>query len=304
MTKDIYKPDETDNNGRPPLAGAEGSGGGLAVTSLNSGSNGNCYYIGNEQEAVLIDAGISCRETEKRMRRLGLNMDKVKAVFISHEHGDHIRGVEGIAKKHQLPVYITAATLHHGRLPISPQQVRSFKAYEAVGIGGLSVIAFPKLHDAIDPHSFVVTGNGVKIGVFTDIGSPCNHVIDNFKQCHAIFLEANYDEDMLQRGKYPAYLKTRISGDHGHLSNRQALELFLLHRPDHMSHVFLSHLSKDNNSPQLAQTLFMQHAGANTDIIIASRYEETPVYQVDKPGKMTKIPRKTSPTPSVQISLF
>src|ERR1700743_1412773 len=106
----------------------------LYITSLNSGSNGNCYYIGNGQEAVLVDAGISCRETEKRMRRLGLKMDVVKAIFISHEHGDHIRGVEGFASKYQLPIYITPSTMHNARLRVSEQLVKSFKAYEAVSI--------------------------------------------------------------------------------------------------------------------------------------------------------------------------
>src|SRR5271156_2019036 len=107
----------------------------LFTASLNSGSNGNCYYIGNESEAVLVDAGISCRETEKRMRRIGLKMELVKALFISHEHGDHIRGVESMANKYHLPVYITTPTLHHGKLRVSKDQIFDFKAYEPVTIG-------------------------------------------------------------------------------------------------------------------------------------------------------------------------
>jgi len=251
----------------------------LFITSLNSGSNGNCYYIGNATEAVLIDAGISCRETEKRMKRLGLEMSRVKAIFISHEHGDHICGAEAISRKYQLPVYITPATLQSSRLNIGVHLVKNFAAYSPVKIGTLSVLAFPKLHDAIDPHSFVVSDNGLNVGVFTDIGSTCDHVIRNFKQCHAIFLEANYDEDMLANGRYPLHLKKRISGDNGHLSNRQALDLFIQHRPPFMSMVYLSHLSKDNNSPHLALELFAEHA-EDTDVVIASRYRETPICQV------------------------
>jgi phosphoribosyl 1,2-cyclic phosphodiesterase len=102
----------------------------LFIASLNSGSNGNCYYIGNHDEAVLVDAGISCRETEKRMDRLGLNMRKVKAIFVSHEHTDHISGINTLSKKHQLPVYITNATLQNGGLKINEQLVKSFSAYE------------------------------------------------------------------------------------------------------------------------------------------------------------------------------
>ena len=123
----------------------------LFITSLNSGSNGNCYYIGNEQEAILVDAGISCKETEMRMRRLGLSMQKVKAIFISHEHSDHIRGVTVLAKKYRLPVYITPLTYQHGGLFLDDDLVLPFLAFEPVNVGSLSIIAFPKLHDAAHP---------------------------------------------------------------------------------------------------------------------------------------------------------
>lgn len=251
----------------------------LFIASLNSGSNGNCYYVGNSHEAILVDAGISCRETERRMQRLGLSMQTVKAIFVSHEHSDHISGIPVLAKKYQLPVYITDSTLYHGGLTIHKELVFGFKAYEPVRVGNLAVQAFPKKHDAAEPHSFIVNGNNVNIGIFTDIGSPCDHVIMHFKQCHAAFLEANYDEEMLEKGSYPRHLKNRIRGGHGHLSNKQALEVFTKYKPAHMSHLFLSHLSKDNNSPQLVQQLFNAHAG-QTQIIVASRFEETAVYQV------------------------
>jgi phosphoribosyl 1,2-cyclic phosphodiesterase len=251
----------------------------LFISSLNSGSNGNCYYVGNRHEAVLIDAGISCREIERRMLRSGLNIRHVKAVFISHEHSDHIRGVETISKKYRLPVHITGPTLSNSRLQLDKSLVRSFKAYEPVVVGGLTVTAFPKLHDAAEPHSFTISGEGIRIGVFTDIGSGCEHVTRNFSECHAVFLESNYDEKMLEEGAYPYYLKKRISSDSGHLSNTQALELFTTYRPPFMSHLLLSHLSKDNNSPRLVHDLFTKHA-SNTQIVVASRDKESEVYQI------------------------
>jgi len=251
----------------------------LYFTSLNSGSNGNCYYVGNHREAVLVDVGLSCRETEKRMQRLGLSMQKVKAIFISHEHSDHIRGLPVIAKKYKLPVYITTATMQYGRLFLEDELAIPFIGYQPVQIGDISVTAFPKFHDAAEPHSFVISCNGVKVGVFTDIGAPCQHLITHFKQCHAAFLEANYDEQMLQQGSYPYHLKRRISGGRGHLSNHQALELFKTHKPLFMSHLLLSHLSKDNNCATLAREMFLPHA-CGTEIIVATRYEETPVYAV------------------------
>jgi phosphoribosyl 1,2-cyclic phosphodiesterase len=248
----------------------------LFIASLNSGSNGNCYYIGNATEAVLIDAGISCRETERRMQRLGLDMGLVKAIFISHEHTDHIRGLPVLAKKYRLPVYITAPTLHHSRMALSGIP---FSALEPVTIGSLEVIPFLKHHDAADPHSFLIHSNGVRIGVFTDIGVPCEQLTHHFRQCHAAFLEANYDPDMLENGRYPVFLKNRIRGGKGHLSNQQALGLFNNCRPDTLQLLLLAHLSRDNNSPELVHQLFTQHA-RGVEIVVASRYGETKVFEV------------------------
>lgn len=251
----------------------------LFIASLNSGSNGNCYYIGNEHDAILVDAGISCRETERRMKRLGLSMQKVRAIFISHEHSDHINGVRVLSAKYKLPVYITRETLQHSGLSLDEELVLSFLPYEAVRVGEFAITAFPKFHDAVHPHSFIIACRGIKVGVFTDIGAACGHVTSHFSQCHAAFLEANYDEEMLDKGRYPYYLKKRIRGGHGHLSNSQALEIFINHRPAYMTHLLLSHLSRDNNRPELVHELFSQHANG-TEIIVASRYEESAVYHI------------------------
>ena len=251
----------------------------LFITSLNSGSNGNCYYIGNEREAILIDAGISCREIEKRMNRLGLHIQKVKAVFISHEHSDHVKGISVLSKKYNLPVYTTTTTLTRVCFNLKAHLVRQFIAYEKIVIGDISITAFPKLHDACDPHSFIVSSNYIKVGVFTDIGFACKNVIAHFQECHAAFLESNYDEQMLDHGNYPYHLKKRIKGGMGHLSNKQALDLFLKYKPVFMSHLLLSHLSQNNNSPQIVSQLFNMHAGS-VQIIIASRNDATAVYHI------------------------
>ena len=276
----------------------------LSFTSLNSGSNGNCYYIASQHEAVLIDAGISCRETEKRMSRLGLSMQKVKAIFISHEHSDHIKGVEVLARKYSIPVYITAATLRASRLRVDNSLLRNFRAYDATEVGDMSITAFPKFHDASEPHSFVVSGHGVNIGVLTDIGAPCDHVVRQFSRCHAVFLEANYDHDMLHNGHYPLHLKRRITGGKGHLSNKQALDLFLGCRSSSLRHIILSHLSKENNCPDLVQQLFASYAGSTT-VTVASRYDETPLFSI---GVESILPQNykqvTSTQEVIQASLF
>jgi len=251
----------------------------LYLASLNSGSNGNCYHIGNGAEAVLIDAGISCRETERRMIRLGLPMRNVKAIFITHEHTDHTRGAEVLSRKYGIPVYITEATYRHSRLNLEPEQVKHFTSGKPVQMGGLLVHPFPKMHDAADPHSFTVSANGLTAGVFTDIGNACREVEHRLNQCHAAFLETNYDEGMLERGRYPLYLKRRIRGMEGHLSNDQALALFTTHASPHLQLLLLSHLSAINNHPQLVQNIFSRHANG-TKIVVASRYEESEVFCV------------------------
>lgn len=251
----------------------------MFIASLNSGSNGNCYYVGNQHEAVLVDVGISCREVERRMARLSLNMAKVKAIFVSHEHSDHIKGIAVLSRKYNLPVYITAGTLQYAYLGLEPEQTILLQAFKDVQIGSLNIRTFPKLHDAHDPHSFLISCNGINVGVFTDLGDVCEQLISHFKQCHAAFLEANYDEAMLNNGRYPYFLKNRIRGGKGHLSNTQALQLFNNHRAAHLTHLLLAHLSKDNNDPHLVHELFNQHANG-VHVTVASRYEESPVYHI------------------------
>lgn len=253
----------------------------LYMASLNSGSNGNCYYVGNDTDAVLIDAGISCRETEKRMSRIGLSMDKVRAVFISHEHTDHIKGLATLSSKYNLPVYITSGTLKGCRFNLRQDLIRVLKHNQPVQIQALTIHNFLKIHDAAEPHSFMVSSGNTNIGIFTDIGEPCEQLIYHFRQCHAAFLEANYDDEMLSQSAYPYFLKNRIRGGRGHLSNKKALDLFTACRPDFMSHLLLAHLSKDNNCPDLVKQLFDAQANT-TEIIIASRYEESSVYTISE----------------------
>lgn len=258
--------------------------------------------MGNAHEAVLVDVGISCREIEKRLKRLSLDIQKIKAIFVSHEHTDHIRGIEVLSRKFQLPVFITDATLKHSGVFLQEGLSRHFDAYRPIVIGELTITAFPKLHDAKDPHSFLVSGNGINVGVFTDIGHACEHVTKNFNQCHAVFLEANYDETMLEDGPYPYYLKKRIQSRVGHLSNDQALELFLRHRSASLSHVLLSHLSKENNDAVLVHDLFTRN-GSKTKIVVASRECESKVFHI---GENSGVRRRETDLTSApkQTSLF
>lgn len=274
----------------------------LFISSLNSGSNGNCYYVGNHEEAVLIDVGLTCKETELRLNRLGLQLPRIKAIFISHEHIDHIKGVEVLSKKHNIPVFISKGTLGNSNLKLKEHLIQGFEADVPITIGSLSIHPFSKHHDAADPFSFTVVHKGTRVAVITDVGHACKNVIYHFSTCNAAFLEANYDEQMLENGHYPLHLKRRIAGNSGHLSNAQALELFVKHRPANISHLLLSHLSQENNEIELVRNLFTKHA-RSTQVAIASRFQESELFEIEAKGAIQKN-RKIKVVQTMQLSLF
>ncbi len=246
--------------------------------SLASGSNGNCYYVGNEDHGILIDVGISCRELERRMQRNGLHLSKIKAIFISHEHSDHIKGLTVVANKYQIPIYITDKTFNALRLAIPSRLINFFVPDQPITLGAFEVKPFSKYHDAAEPQSFLVEAGGKSIGIFTDLGRVCDQLIKHFQACDVAFLETNYEEELLDQGKYPYYLKRRIKSGFGHLSNAQALELFMQHRTPKLQLLYLCHLSRDNNHPDLVLDLFRSKAEW-TEIVLASRECETAVHQ-------------------------
>ncbi|MCL4483393.1 MAG: MBL fold metallo-hydrolase [Bacteroidetes bacterium] len=228
----------------------------IEICALASGSNGNCYYIGNNEDALLIDAGLSFKQILKRMEAKALDPKKIRAVFITHEHGDHVRGVRVLGKKLDIPVYMTNGTYAASFRTWKPVSYIAIENNIPVEMGLFKVYPILKNHDAAEPTSFRVEHRGYSIGVFTDIGTPCDNVKQHLKQCHALFLETNYDPQLLKEGPYPYYLKVRIDSAVGHLSNIQAFELLKEHAHPDLQCVFLSHLSAENNRPELAYNQF------------------------------------------------
>jgi phosphoribosyl 1,2-cyclic phosphodiesterase len=251
----------------------------LTLCAIASGSNGNCYYIGNSREAILIDAGISARQTIMRMQKRDIDPDSIIAIFISHEHNDHICGARVLSKKLNIPVYITSRTFTAAYPNHKPAAPRFFIPNNEIKIGSFHVIPFSKNHDAAEPCSFRIENNGMQVGVFTDIGSACENVISNLKQCDALFLESNYDEKMLWEGRYPWPLKKRIASDHGHLSNDQAFELIMKHSDGKLKKIFLSHLSAENNTKEKAIARF-QKLDNIVDIHMTSRHSAGEVIKI------------------------
>ncbi len=255
------------------------------IASIASGSNGNCYYLENSDDAILVDAGISTRQIVERMDRLGLSMSKLRGVFISHEHSDHIRGLYVLSRKYSIPVFITQKTYSSYGKIIRDSLINFFSPGECVKLGNIMVNPFLKSHDAAEPCSFSVSSEEKTVAVMTDIGWQCATVIDHIRNADAVFLESNYDDDMLRTGYYPPYLKARIASDLGHLSNTQAAKLTMEHASSRLRHVFLSHLSANNNTPELALSTFnhfiKKRADLKVEVTLTSREKESNLVSVD-----------------------
>lgn len=229
----------------------------IELCALASGSNGNCYYVGNERDAILVDAGVSAKKILMRIAEAGLDASKIRGIFISHEHIDHVCGVRVLSKKLGIPAWFSQGTYHALRESEQPELFNIFIPGKTVSVGSLTIHSFLKNHDAAEPCSFRIEHDDWHIGVFTDIGEACDRLRHHLRKCHALFLETNYDEKMLWNGSYPYLLKRRVASSVGHLSNDQAFELIRDHAGPELVHIFLSHLSGENNRPELAEERFV-----------------------------------------------
>jgi phosphoribosyl 1,2-cyclic phosphodiesterase len=224
----------------------------MKFASLGSGSRGNATLIEAGSTLVMVDCGFSCRETERRMQRLGRSPEQLAAVLVTHEHGDHIRGVSVLARKYGLPVWLSNGTrrvLQDNDL----QDARSLDGEAHIEIGDLDVRPYTVPHDAREPCQYVFADGNRRFGMLTDTGRITAHIRDCLDACDALLLECNHDADMLANGPYTANLKQRVGGPLGHLSNGQAGKLLKQIDTSHLQHVVAAHLSEKNNRPELAR---------------------------------------------------
>ena len=230
----------------------------MRFVSIASGSSGNCIYVGSENSHILIDAGISARRIEQGLNEIGLKGSDLDGIFVTHEHSDHIRGLGVLARKFEKPIYGTRETLEEieratslGKFDTSSVHA-CFCRILRLDVGDLTIRPFRVDHDAANPVAYRIKQGRKSVAVATDMGHYDQYIIDNLQNLDALLLESNHDVRMLQTGPYPYYLKRRILGDHGHLSNENAGRLlnYILH--DQMKHILLGHLSKENNYEELA----------------------------------------------------
>jgi phosphoribosyl 1,2-cyclic phosphodiesterase len=225
----------------------------LTLCILASGSKGNAIYVSDGDTSLLIDAGLSGKEIERRMRSRDLDPTSLDAILVTHEHADHVRGVGVLSRRYDLPVYINPKTDGAAAGQIKKiRDVRHFACGRSFTINDLTLHPFSTSHDASDSAGFTVQRDGIKIGIATDLGIATSVVRTHLKHCSLLILESNHDPQMLMEGPYPWYLKQRVRGRTGHLANEASRDLLgdLLH--DRLIHVVLAHLSEQNNTPELA----------------------------------------------------
>lgn len=260
----------------------------VRMTVLASGSRGNCTVLSSSCGSILVDAGISCRETLKRMKAVGEDPHQVKAIVISHEHADHVAGLEVLARKLKVPVYMTEITYETWRKstrdaegkPARLDRREHFQAGRSFVVENITVSAFTIPHDAADPCGFTFRMEGIKIGVVTDLGYLPYSVKDHLRGCDGLMIESNHDVEMLRNGPYPWMVKQRVMSRVGHLSN-SALAGFLESDYDgSAAFLVLAHLSEQNNYPELARQTAWKALGNRLNLFQASNLT---IAQQDKP---------------------
>ena len=224
----------------------------MRFASLGSGSRGNATLIEAGSTLVMVDCGFSCREAERRMACLDRSPEQLSAVLVTHEHGDHVRGVPVLARKYRLPVWLTRGT-HLFMQDDASLDLHFIDGHHSRGLGDLEVHPYTVPHDAREPCQFAFTDGVHRLGMLTDTGRITAHIRESLDACDALLLECNHDTDMLARGPYSSALKARVGGPLGHLSNTQAAGLLGDIDTSRLQHVVAAHLSEQNNQPQLAR---------------------------------------------------
>lgn len=237
------------------------AGMGVSVSMLASGSRGNCAIVSSTCTKILVDAGISCRETFKRMKAIGDDPQSLSAILITHEHSDHIYGLATLAKKLRIPVFMTGATYQAWQRAMrddsgAKPQLEKFERFESghsFQVGDIAVKPFTIPHDAADPVGFTFRAEGIKVGVATDLGYVPVSVRDNLRGCDVLIMESNHDVEMLRVGPYPWSVKQRVMSRVGHLSNVALADFFTSDYDNSATFVVLAHLSEQNNHPEIAR---------------------------------------------------
>ncbi len=246
----------------------------MRMTILASGSRGNSTVLSSSNASILVDAGLSCKETLKRMKAAGEDPQKLQGIVVSHEHNDHVAGLQVLARKLRVPVYITEATYHCWRRstrdaegkPAKLERLEHFRVGRSFLVGDITVGSFTTSHDAVDPCGFTFRADGIKFGIVTDLGYMSANVKDALRGCDGLMIESNHDLEMLRTGPYPWMVKQRIMNKKGHLSNAALAEFFERDYDGQAEFLVLGHLSEHNNHPELARETAYKALGGRLNL--------------------------------------
>ena len=272
----------------------------MIVAPLSSGSAGNAYWLESDGTAILVDAGIGPRDTKKRLEVVGCDITALRAIVITHEHYDHIRGAEKIARRYEVPIYLTRGTLDASRIDTAEVETVVFDNDTSFTIGELQVHARKTIHDAADPACFVVEArDGTRVGIASDLGYVNPEVLQHLSGCDGLFFESNHDLDMLRMGSYPWSLKRRIMSRFGHLSNDDSVNAVQRLLGAELKTLCMIHLSQKNNHESIVRdmcTRLLRRTGASLEFAIAKQFEPTGLFDIAR--------RRPRTAPAGQMSLF
>lgn len=252
----------------------------MRFKSLGSGSTGNATVVQSKGAGactLLIDCGFGLKQLSVRLEKSGLRAEDVTAIFITHEHGDHTGCAQALSSKYGIPMWMSAGTFSAVAFDNAAGLIKLASDGRTIDLGDLQITPFTVPHDARAPLQLTCTDGNAKFGVLTDLGHATEHVLHHLRNCNALLLECNHDADMLGASGYPEFLKQRVGGDHGHLSNAQAAGIAQTIQHDQLRQVVAAHLSQQNNLPALAaQALAKALSCSLDDIMVASAEDGCP----------------------------
>jgi len=253
----------------------------MLTCALQSGSNGNCIYVETADVRLLFDAGIAARTVQTRLAGLNRDVGQADALILSHNHRDHVCGAGVLQRRFGLPIWVTRRAWQHCRADLGTcPDVRHFAPGDTIILGRTSVFTVPTAHDGIDGVAFVIADRGRRLGIFTDLGHRFAGIEDWIAELDGLYLESNYDPQMLAEGPYPGWLKNRVAGLGGHLSNPEAAQL-VRDCARRLRFLVLAHLSEHNNRPELALRTAREIIGPGLPIALAPRHAAGDVLRLD-----------------------
>lgn len=252
----------------------------MRFASLGSGSKGNSTVVESDTACVMVDCGFGLRNACTRLERIGKSPEDLTAIIVTHEHSDHWKGIGALSAKYNIPVYLSAGSLKAKEIQSGEALFNCIDSHKDFYVGDVCIKPVPVPHDAREPIQYILSNGKVQLGILTDLGHFTPHVVSSYSKCDALLLECNYDDDMLLDGPYPRFLKERVSGMFGHLSNRQAADLLLALDLSRLKTLVIGHISAKNNDVSLIKAAIEPLCGEDIVLSFADQESGSPWMEI------------------------